>query len=145
MLFLIGKGFVSPAGRSPRKSPMVKTLNVSQIQRERLAFLELRAFFTGELRRGGIVRVTRAVFPSVGLRIILGDSLSGFVGGTFLSFFGHYQILSRFSTFYAVLLLLLLRYHSCQYLLGKGGKDSKDLLFYFLKTDTAFSFTRTIF
>ena len=33
---------------------MVKTLDVSQNQRERLAFLELRAFFTGELRRGDI-------------------------------------------------------------------------------------------
>ena len=30
------------------------TLDVSQTQRERLAFLELRAFFTGELRRGDI-------------------------------------------------------------------------------------------
>lgn len=33
---------------------MAKTLDVSQNQRERLAFLELRAFFTGELRRGDI-------------------------------------------------------------------------------------------
>ena len=33
---------------------MAKTQDVSQTQRERLAFLELRAFFTGELRRGDI-------------------------------------------------------------------------------------------
>lgn len=33
---------------------MAKTSVVSQAQRERLAFLELRAFFTGELRRGDI-------------------------------------------------------------------------------------------
>jgi len=33
---------------------LTKTLDVSQTQRERLAFLELRAFFTGELRRGDI-------------------------------------------------------------------------------------------
>ena len=33
---------------------LVKPLDVSQTQRERLAFLELRAFFTGELRRGDI-------------------------------------------------------------------------------------------
>ena len=33
---------------------LAKPLNVSQTQRERLAYLELRAFFTGELRRGDI-------------------------------------------------------------------------------------------
>lgn len=33
---------------------MANPLDVSQSQRERLAFLELRAFFTGELRRGDI-------------------------------------------------------------------------------------------
>lgn len=33
---------------------MANPLDVSQTQRERLAFLELRAFFTGELRRGDI-------------------------------------------------------------------------------------------
>lgn len=33
---------------------MGKVLDMSQTQRERLAFLELRAFFTGELRRGDI-------------------------------------------------------------------------------------------
>jgi hypothetical protein len=33
---------------------LVNLLDVSQTQRERLAFLELRAFFTGELRRGDI-------------------------------------------------------------------------------------------
>lgn len=33
---------------------MATRLDVSQTQRERLAFLELRAFFTGELRRGDI-------------------------------------------------------------------------------------------
>lgn len=38
----------------PRKMSLTKTLDVSQTQRERLAFLELRAFFTGELRRGDI-------------------------------------------------------------------------------------------
>lgn len=40
-------------GYVPRKRSLT-TLNVSQTQRERLAFLELRAFFTGELRRGDI-------------------------------------------------------------------------------------------
>lgn len=38
----------------PRKGLLADPLNVSQTQRERLAFLELRAFFTGELRRGDI-------------------------------------------------------------------------------------------
>lgn len=39
----------------PRKwSLATLTMDVSQTQRERLAFLELRAFFTGELRRGDI-------------------------------------------------------------------------------------------
>lgn len=33
---------------------MIKPLDVSQTQRERLAFLELRAYFTGELQRGDI-------------------------------------------------------------------------------------------
>ncbi|EDT05620.1 conserved hypothetical protein [Burkholderia ambifaria IOP40-10] len=33
---------------------MIEATGVSQAQRERLAFLELRAFFTGELRRGDI-------------------------------------------------------------------------------------------
>ena len=33
---------------------MANPLDVSQTQRERIAFLELRAFFTGELRRGDI-------------------------------------------------------------------------------------------
>lgn len=33
---------------------MVKVLEISQAQRERLAFLELRAFFTGELRRSDL-------------------------------------------------------------------------------------------
>ncbi len=33
---------------------MAEPLDVSQAQRERLAFLELRAFFTGELRRSDI-------------------------------------------------------------------------------------------
>ena len=33
---------------------MANSLDVSQTQRERLAFLELRVFFTGELRRGDI-------------------------------------------------------------------------------------------
>lgn len=40
--------------RGPRKGPLANPLDVSQTQRERLAFLELRAFFTGELRRGDI-------------------------------------------------------------------------------------------
>lgn len=40
-------------GDVPRKRSLT-TLDVSQTQRERLAFLELRAFFTGELRRGDI-------------------------------------------------------------------------------------------
>ena len=34
--------------------PLDKHINVSQAQRERLAFLELRTFFTGELRRSDI-------------------------------------------------------------------------------------------
>lgn len=38
----------------PRKRSLATRLDVSQTQRERLAFLELRAFFTGELRRGDI-------------------------------------------------------------------------------------------
>ena len=39
----------------PRKRSLATpTLDVSQTQRERLAFLELRAFFSGELRRGDI-------------------------------------------------------------------------------------------
>lgn len=38
----------------PGKGLLTKPLDVSQTQRERLAFLELRAFFTGELRRGDI-------------------------------------------------------------------------------------------
>ena len=38
----------------PRKRSLGTRLDVSQTQRERLAFLELRAFFTGELRRGDI-------------------------------------------------------------------------------------------
>lgn len=38
----------------PRKGLLANPLDVSQTQRERLAFLELRAFFTGELRRGDI-------------------------------------------------------------------------------------------
>lgn len=38
----------------PRKRSLAKPMDVSQTQRERLAFLELRAFFTGELRRGDI-------------------------------------------------------------------------------------------
>lgn len=39
---------------APGKGLVVETLDVSQAQRERLAFLELRAFFTGELRRSDI-------------------------------------------------------------------------------------------
>ena len=38
----------------PGKGLLANPLDVSQTQRERLAFLELRAFFTGELRRGDI-------------------------------------------------------------------------------------------
>jgi WYL domain len=38
----------------PRKKSLPKQLDVSQTQRERLAFLELRAYFTGELRRWDI-------------------------------------------------------------------------------------------
>ena len=38
----------------PRKRSLATRLDVSQTQRERLAFLELRAFFSGELRRGDI-------------------------------------------------------------------------------------------
>ena len=41
-------------GRKRRKGLLANPLDVSQAQRERLAFLELRAFFTGELRRGDI-------------------------------------------------------------------------------------------
>lgn len=44
--------FRARTNRSRKKS--LVTLDVSQTQRERLAFLELRAFFTGELRRGDI-------------------------------------------------------------------------------------------
>ena len=40
--------------QGPRKGRLATPLDVSQTQRERLAFLELRAFFTGELRRGDI-------------------------------------------------------------------------------------------
>lgn len=43
------------AGHLAQKGSLITpTLDVSQTQRERLAFLELRAFFTGELRRGDI-------------------------------------------------------------------------------------------
>lgn len=38
----------------PEKGSLAASLNASQAQRERLAFLELRAFFTGELRRSDI-------------------------------------------------------------------------------------------
>lgn len=38
----------------PGKGPLAEPLDVSQAQRERLAFLELRAYFTGELRRSDI-------------------------------------------------------------------------------------------
>lgn len=42
------------AERPRKRSLATPTPDVSQTQRERLAFLELRAFFTGELRRGDI-------------------------------------------------------------------------------------------
>lgn len=38
----------------PGKAPLTTLLDASQAQRERLAFLELRAFFAGELRRSDI-------------------------------------------------------------------------------------------
>lgn len=40
--------------RSPEKGTLGNDLEMSQTQRERLAFLELRAFFTGELRRADL-------------------------------------------------------------------------------------------
>lgn len=42
------------ARRNATKGPMANALDMSQAQRERLAFLELRAFFAGELQRGDI-------------------------------------------------------------------------------------------
>lgn len=44
----------APSGAEPGKGALAAPFDVSQTQRERLAFLELRAFFTGELRRGDI-------------------------------------------------------------------------------------------
>jgi hypothetical protein len=45
---------LAPRARRPGKGRLAEAFDVSQAQRERLAFLELRAFFTGELRRSDI-------------------------------------------------------------------------------------------
>jgi len=44
----------APSGEKPGKGALAATFDIPQTQRERLAFLELRAYFTGELRRGDI-------------------------------------------------------------------------------------------
>ena len=50
----MGAAFAPDRAWSPGKGLLVEPLDASQAQRERLAFLELRAFFTGELRRSDI-------------------------------------------------------------------------------------------
>jgi hypothetical protein len=52
--FLDGRYFCARSGLGPGKGLLAEPLDASQAQRERLAFLELRAFFTGELRRSDI-------------------------------------------------------------------------------------------
>jgi hypothetical protein len=50
----MGAAFAPERAWCPGKGLLAVPLNASQAQRERLAFLELRAFFTGELRRSDI-------------------------------------------------------------------------------------------